>query len=82
MEGGKLSEVNARTESRRQYIHEALFHRNVINLVVFPFSWVLSCVQLGFPFLKPHIYHYQVMLPAEVDENLASLISFTKSKRS
>ena len=63
-------------------IPETLLHQIVINLVSFPVSWALPCVQLHFSFLEPRIHHYQIMLLAEVDKHLASLISSTKSKRS
>ena len=62
--------------SRLLYYSWSLLHKYVIYLVEFLVSWDLPC----FPFLKSHFH--QIVLPAEVDEHLASLISFTECKRS
>ena len=56
--------------------------KNVIDLVVSSVSWPLPCVQLRFPYFESRIHHNQIVLLAEVDEHLASLISFTECKRS
>ena len=59
---------------------EALFYKNVIDLVVLSVSCGLPCVLLQFFFLKSHNHHYQIMLLAEDDEHLAPLVSSTESK--
>jgi hypothetical protein len=55
-------------------IPEVLFYKNLINLMAVPVSRALYS-----PFLKPHIHHHHIVLLAEVDEHLASLISSTQN---
>ena len=41
------------------------------GIVVLLVSWGLPCLQVRFPFLRPHIHHHEIVLLAEVDDFLS-----------